>query len=131
PYGDRVARELFLRARDEGRAACVQRDVGAPRLQGEREPHGIDAASECGEPAVAPFPAVAVRTMEHGAAVALFEARHEREIVDDARRQQEKERLFLLTVSERHPEPAVGSARAGDTDAAKLHAVRRELTAAE
>ena len=69
--------------------------------------------------------------MEHRAAVALFKARHKRQIVDDARRQQEKERLFLLTVSERHSEPAVGSARAGDTDPAKLHAVRRELTAAK
>src|SRR5439155_21755972 len=48
-----------------------------------------------------------------------------------AGRQEEKARLLFLTVSERHTEPAVGPARASDTNTAKLHAVRRELSASK
>src|SRR5689334_22964376 len=84
PYVDAVPFQAASIAPIEQRSVRARDDVAAPGGETERQIRGIRSATERGEPAVAHLPAVAVGAMENAAAVAIVEAGHERQIIDDA-----------------------------------------------
>ena len=84
--------------RSSALAVRADHDVGAPRLQPEREAGDGRAAAERRERPVAPFPAVAVRAVKDRSAVAVVEAGDRRQVVDDAGGDQQVARALLGAV---------------------------------
>src|SRR4051794_11297303 len=109
---DAIVGEPLSCARIEPRPLAAHDDVAAPRAQTEREARDIPALAERGEPAIADFPAVAVRTVKHRPAITLAETINDRQIVDDAGGDEEIPRLFFAAVAERHTEAFADFARA-------------------
>src|SRR5262249_46821309 len=103
-------------------AIGAQHDVVAPRAQRQRQARRRAAAAVGGEPAIAALPAVAVRAMKDRPAVALLEADDARQIVDDARRDQQKSRLLLAAVRHRYAVMIVFELGASDADAPEFDA---------
>ena len=85
----------------------VQSDeIAAPRGQLQREPEAALAAAIDRDRLIADFPAVAVRTVEHAAAVQLAKAVDLRHVVDDAGGEQE-----LARRARARPTPSVTANR--------------------
>src|SRR6185295_17906652 len=77
------------------------------------------------------LPSVAIWTVKNRRPVALAEPGNGGQVVDDAGGDQQVARLFLRPIAERHAIMIVEQLRAGDANAADLHAVGRQLTASE
>src|SRR2546425_2410217 len=126
---DAVLREPLAQPPAHPAAVRADDDVGAPGFQTERQSGGVGAQTHRREAPIAPFPAVAIRTMKDRAAVAVVEARDGRQIVDDAGRDEEIARLFFRAVGARDEIMPVDGPRANDADLAEFHAVRGQLAA--
>src|SRR4029077_16572985 len=126
-----VAREATALRRVEARAVRADEDVLAPRPQSQREADDVLAAAECGEPAIAALPPVAVRAVEDRSAVALFESVDRRQVVDHAGGDEQIAPGLLDAVAQADAK-AVGLAlRRGDADAAELDVVDGQLAASQ
>src|SRR5204862_6081458 len=87
--------------------------------------------AECGEPAVAPFPAVAIGAMKHRASVARLESANRRYVVHDSRGEQQVTRPLGAAVRERDLVMVPMACRAGDADTAEVDPVSRKLAATQ
>ena len=92
-----------------GRAVGAEHQVAAPGGQLERETEPTVAAAVDRQRLVAQLPSVAVRTMEHAAAVQLAEPGTLGEVVDHSGGNQELARVVLSTVLERDVEGPVAA----------------------
>jgi hypothetical protein len=128
---DAVAREAVAAVAAERLTVRAHHRVAAPRPQPERQSDRVAAAAQRRDSLVAPFPSVTVRTVKHRSAVAFFEAANAGQIVYDAGRDEEKPCLFGAPIGELDAVVLVDGLRAGDADASKLDAVRRQLAPSE
>src|SRR5437588_4459909 len=128
---DLIARETRAKAAVERRSVGEHDDFGAPGLQSERERDRFCAGAERGEPPVAPLPSIAVRAVKHRPAVARVEAGDARQIVDNARGDQQITRIFLASTGEHDAVAVSNRTSVGHADASEFDAVGGELTASE
>ena len=128
---DAARGELLSRGARQTRAVGAHRDAVAPGLECQRQAGGGGALPDHEQPLVAHLPAIAVRAVVHADAVAGLEAGHRRELVADARGQQDGRGRHAVPAIDDDIEPATARCHAGDRAAAHLDAVAVQLVAPE